>query len=166
MVNIFVLLLIFFLAAFFGVDLLPQFLGGTQIEVMGVRVASLDNPNLQVILGGAVVFLQFAIIIFSMLGHIGDTIRETIKPVARLFLLGAFLASAYYMFEPIIGPVLFEQQPLDVAAIVTGDTLKVGILLTLGTMILFLMANRNLRTESEEIKALRRELARYRRVLK
>ena len=161
-----VLLLIIFLAAFFGLDILPQFLGGTEIEVMGVRVASLNNPTLQLALGGAVVFLQFAIIIFSMLGHIGDTIRETIKPVARLFLLGAFLASAYYMFEPIVAPILFEQQPPNVAAVVEDDTLKIGILLTLGTMMLFLAANRTLRTESEEIKALRRELARYRRVLK
>ena len=163
-----VLLLIIFLAAFFGLDILPQFLGGNDLQVMDTRidVSSLNNPTLQLALGGAVVFLQFAIIIFSMLGHIGDTIRETIKPVARLFLLGAFLASAYYMFEPIVAPVLFEQQPPNVAAVVEDDTLKIGILLTLGTMMLFLAANRTLRTESEEIKALRRELARYRRVLK
>ncbi|MCB0163893.1 MAG: hypothetical protein KDI79_06700 [Anaerolineae bacterium] len=160
------LLLIIFLIAFFGLDLMPQILGGTEIEVMGVRVASLSNPNLKLLLGGAVVFLQFAIILFSMLGHIGDTIRETIKPMARLFLLGAFLASAYYMFQPIVAPVLFEGQPPNVAAVINDDTLKIGIMLTLGTMILFLMANRTLRTESEEVKALKRELARYRRVLK
>ncbi|MCB0193916.1 MAG: hypothetical protein KDJ65_18340 [Anaerolineae bacterium] len=166
MITILVLLLIACVTAFFGLDFLPQILGGTQIEVMGVPVASLDNPNLHILLGAAVVFLQFAIIMFSMLGQIGDTIRETIKPVARLFLLGAFLASAYYMFEPIIAPLFFGQQAPNMAAVVSDDTLKIGIMLTLGTMILFLMANRNLRTESEEIKALKRELARYRRALK
>lgn len=164
--KILVLLLIIALIAYFGLGLMPQLLGGTEIEVMGVPVGSLSSPNLKILLGGAVVFLQFAIILFSMLGQIGDTIRETIKPMARLFLLIAFLASAYYMFEPIIAPVIFERQPPNVAAVVTDSTLTIGILLTLGTMILFLMANRSLRTESEEVKELKRELARYRRALK
>jgi len=169
MVPLFVLLLIGFLFAFFGgVDALHEFLGG-EIVVMGTSTRS---PEFQVFLGGAIVFLEFAIILFSMLDHVIDTLRETIRPLARLIPLGAFLASIYQTFTPIVRDLVARStgtataETVYIARAVENGTLSQGILLTLGTMILFLLANRILGTENAEIRALRAELAKYRRVLK
>jgi len=167
MVAIFVLLLIGFLVAFFGgTELLNEFVGG-QVQIMGT---SLDSPAVQVFLGGGIIFLEFVIILFAMLDRIVDTIKEVIKPLAKLIPLGAFLTSIYQTFEPIVKSFLPKEivgaagnNPGYIAQAVQDGTLSRGILLTLGTMILFLLANRALRPESEEVKALKAELAKARR---
>lgn len=168
--NIFVLLLIVFLVAFFGgIDALNQYLGG-EVQILGT---SLKSPEVQVFLGGGIVLFEFIIILFSMLDRIIDTIKEVIRPVAKLIPLGAFLTAIYQTFEPIIKSFLPEQvvgaagnNPGYIAQAVNDGTLTQGILLTLGTMILFLLAGRALRPDNAEVKRLQAELARTRRALR
>lgn len=166
MVRLLVLLLIIFLVAFFGKDIFAQISGGHDIEVMGTVVGSLDDKNVEIFLGSAIAFLEFAIILFAMLHRIADTIREIIKPIARLVPLGAFVASIYTTFKPIVENILFANDGTAVASVVDSSSFTIGILLTLGTMLLFLMANRILGEESAEVRALRAELAKYRRALR
>jgi hypothetical protein len=56
--------------------------------------------------------------------------------------------------------------PAYIATAVENGSLTEGILLTLGTMLLFILATRALSSESAEVRALRAELAKYRKVLK
>lgn len=167
MVVLFVILLIGFLATFFGIDIYTEIIGGSDIEVMGTTVGSLKDENVKIFLGGAIAFLEFAIVLFSMLQRIADTIREVIKPVARLLPLGAFLTAIYTTFEPIVSKFFVaSESDVDVAAVVNSSSFSFGILLTLGTMLLFLLANRILGGDSAEIRALRAENAKIRRLLR
>ena len=171
MVKLLVLLLFVFLFAFFGgMDAIHQnLLGGGGIRIMGT---STKSPEFQAFLGGGVVFLEFAIILFSMLDRIVDTIRETIKPLARLIPLGAFLTAIYQTFTPIVqgianrGVGAANTETAYIANAVADGSLSQGALFTLGTMILFLLANRVFGAENPEVRALRAELAKYRRALR
>ena len=165
MVRLFVLLLIIFLIVFFGLDIITEVFG-SEIQVMDTTVGSLKDKNVEIFLGGAIAFLEFAVILFSMLHRIADTIREIIKPIARLVPLGGFLASIYMTFKPIADNIFSGGDSASVAAIVDSGSFSFGILLTLGTMLLFLVANRILGEESAEVRALRAELAKYRRALR
>ncbi len=169
MVGLFVILLTVFLLAFFGgMDQLHELLGG-QINIMGTTTGS---PEFQVFLGGAIAFLEFVIILFSMLDRIIDTLRETVKPLARLVPLGAFITVIYQTFAPIFqdfasrGMGAAGTDSTYIAQAVSNGTLSQGILLTLGTMLLFLLANRIFGGESDEVRALKAELAKYRKVRK
>jgi hypothetical protein len=167
MVVVFILLLIAVLATFFGIDIYTEIAGGSDIEVMGATVASLKDENVKILLGSAIAFLEFAIVLFAMLQRIADTIREVIKPVARLLPLGAFLTTIYTTFEPIVTSFFFAaDSDVDVAAVVNSSSFSFGILLTLGTMLLFLLANSILGGDNAEIKALRAENAKIRRLLR
>ena len=168
--NLFVLLLIVFLAAFFGgIDALNTYMGG-DVQILGT---SLKSPAVQVFLGGGIVFLEFIIILFSMLDRIVDTIKEVIRPVAKLIPLGAFLTAIYQTFEPIVKS-FFPQQivgaagnnPGYIVQAVNDGSLTRGILLTLGTMILFILAGRALRPDNAEVRKLQAELARTRKALR
>jgi hypothetical protein len=171
MVGILILLLIAFLAAFFGLDQYADIVGASDLRLRFIGF-SLLSPEFRVFLGIGIAALEFGIILFSMLDRIVETIRETIKPLARLVPLGAFLISSYQTFVPIFlnvvtlsdaGPAVRTDYFFEV---INNNRFSEGILLTLFTMVLFLIANRALRSESDEVKALRAELARYRRVLR
>jgi hypothetical protein len=170
---ILVVLLIVFLTAFFGIDrFVDWFAGDAQDAQIKYLEIPLSSPQIRIFLGLGTVFLEFAIILFSMLDRIVDTIRETIKPLARLIPLGAFLISIYQTFAPLLtnsvsmegaGPAV---RTSNLVNIVNDNSFSEGILLTVFTMLLFLVADRALRSESEEVKALKAELAKYRRALR
>lgn len=131
---------------------------------------SLQGAGVQVFLGLGIAISMFAVILFSMLDRIFDTIRDTIKPLARLVPLIAFVASAYRTFWPIIVSLLPQElvgaagdNPDFIIQTVESGAFTRGVLLTLGTMLLFLLTNRALGRESAELKALRAELAKQRR---
>lgn len=171
MVGIFVVLLIIFLTAFFGLDQYASAMGAEDLRIRYLGI-SLLSPEFRVFLGLGIVFLEFAVILFSMLDRIVDTVRETIKPLARLIPLVAFLTASYQTFAPILrNSVIIEDAGPAVQTnylfnVVNDSGFRAGILLTLFTMILFLLANRALRSESDEVKALRAELAKYRRLMR
>ncbi len=175
-VFILVLLLLGFLAAYFGfpvISLVFTEVTGSEVRVMGSSLEQLtQDPRVQVFLGGGIILIQFAIILFSMLDRIANTIREIIKPVARLIPLAAFGVAAYQTFEPLISGLLnpnFVAEGADTAALasaVESGAITRAVLITLGTMILFLLSNRLMSAESEEVKRLRAELARTRRALR
>lgn len=168
--KLFVLLLIVFLVAFFGgISAFNNFMGG-DVKILGI---SLTSPEVQVFLGVGIVFLQFAIILFFMLDLIVDTIKEVIKPVAKLIPLGAFLTAGYQTFAPIVKSFLPTEvvgaagnNPGYIVQAVNDGSLTTGIFLTLGTMILFILASRALRPDNEEVRKLQAELARTRRALR
>ena len=95
-----------------------------------------------------------------MLFHIADTIRDVIKPLARLIPLGLFVLAIYRTFEPIFtaeDPVAY----LTEAA--SNGTLTRAILFSLGSMLLFVLANRALGGDTLRIKSLEAELAKLRK---
>lgn len=175
MIGIFVVLLVIFLAAFFGLEQYVNAVGARDLSVqyLGVDLGiSVLSPTFRAFLGLGIVFFEFAIILFSMLDRIVDTVRETIKPLARLIPLIAFLIASYQTFAPFLlnsvtvedaGPAI---QTNELFEVVNSSGFSAGILLTLFTMILFLLANRALRSENAEVKALRAEVAKYRRLLR
>jgi hypothetical protein len=171
MVGIFVVLLIIFLSAFFGLDQYASAVGGEDLRLRYLGI-SLLSPEFRAFLGLGIVFFEFAIILFSMLDRVVDTIRETIKPLARLIPLVAFLISSYQTFAPLfLNSVAIEDagpavQTNYLFSVVNDSDFSAGILLTLFTMILFLLANRALKSESDEVKALRAEVAKYRRLMR
>lgn len=178
--KLFVLLLIIFLVAFFGgieafADFYRDYVNQQgDVRILGLlSLTSLTSPEFKVFLGGGIVFLEFVIILFSMLDRIVDTIKEIIRPVAKLIPLGAFLTAIYQTFKPIVESLLPQEvvgaagnNPGYIAQAVRDGSLTTGILLTLGTMILFILAGRALRPENEEVKKLQAELARTRRALR
>ena len=169
MVSFFVLMLIVFLGLFYGPDLYTN-ATGTQIQVAGV---SLQSPQIQVFLASGIAFLQFAIVLFSVLDRVADTIKLIIRPIAVLLPLSAFLMALYKTFAPIVESLLPQavvgaagDNPAYIAQAAQDGSLTRGILITLGTMLLFLLAYRALTAESEEVRALKAELARTRRALR
>ena len=169
MINAFVMLLMVFLGLFFGPELYTS-ATGNEIRVMGV---SLQSPQIQAFLASGIAFFQFAIILFSVLDRIADTIKIIIKPVAVLLPLGAFLLAVYRTFAPIIMSFLPQElvgaagnNPTYIIQASQDGSLTTGILITLGTMMLFLLAYRTLTAESEQVKALKAELARMRKALR
>ncbi len=169
MVSLFVLLLVVFLGMFYGPGLYTS-ATGNEIQVAGV---SLQSPQVQVMLASGIAFLQFAIVIFSVLDRIADAIKLMIKPIAVLLPLLAFLAAMYRTFAPIFASFLPQAvtetvgiSSVNIAQWVTSRDFATGILITFGTMLLFLLAYRALTAESDEVRALKAELARTRRALR
>ena len=79
----------------------------------------------------------------------------------------------YKTFAPIVESLLPQavvgaagDNPAYIAQAAQDGSLTRGILITLGTMLLFLLAYRALTAESEEVRALKAELARTRRALR
>ena len=169
MIGLFVLLLLIFLGLFYGPGLYSS-ATGADIQVAGV---SLQSAQIQVVLASGIAFLQFAIVIFSVLDRIAETFKLIIKPIAVLLPLVAFLAAMYRTFAPIFASFLPQGaaqamgvSSADIATWVTSAQFATGILITFGTMLLFLLAYRALTTESDEVRALKAELARTRRALR
>ena len=169
MVGLFVLLLLAFLALFYGPSLYTN-ATGIDIQIAGL---SLQSAQVQVFLASGIAFLQFAIVIFAVLDRIADTIKLIIKPVAVLLPLIAFLFTMYRTFAPILASFLPAEVAgaagggsADITQVVSSQDFATGILITLGTMLLFLLAYRALIAESEEVRSLKAELARTRRALR
>ena len=167
MVGIFVILLLACLAIFYIPGLYAGSTG-TEIQIAGV---SMQSAQIQVLAASGIAFFQFAIVIFSVLDRIADTIKLIIKPIAVLLPLVAFLFTSYKTFSPILatflpGDLFGTQTTADLATVVSSQQFATGILITLGTMLLFLLSYKALTAESQEIKALKSELARTRRALR
>ena len=172
MIALFVLLLIVFFATFFGFDTLAHSMGAAGGDVVQIATVqdfqiSLSLPALRAFLGGGIVFFEFIIIVFSVLDRVLDTIRALIRPLAVLVPLGAFLVSAYKTFEPIIRILLPAPvgagNPDEIAAAVNAPAFNTNVLLTFGTMVVYLITTYFLKEEGKEVKALRAEIAKLRR---
>jgi len=171
MVGLFVLLLLGALALFYGPSLYTN-ATGQAVTVAGVAIQ--DIPQIQVILASSIAFLQFAIVVFSLLDRIADTFKFIIKPIAVLLPLAAFLLSSIRTFGPILAGILpgamldaaGANTDVSVATWVTSPDFAAGVLITLGTMLLFLVTYKALTAESAEVKALRAELARTKKALR
>jgi hypothetical protein len=169
MVGLFVLLLVLFFGAyiFFGLDLFTQ-LTGNELRIANM---SLQSDEFQALLGLAIIICEFVIILFSMLFSIADTLRDVIKPLARLIPLGLFMLSMYRIFSPLLAVFLpseitgaAEVDPMEYMTAAAADgTLTQMILFSLGSMLLFVLANRALGGESSEVRALKAEVAKLRR---
>jgi len=166
LLGLYIFILIGFLISFFSPNILEKLAGG-DIQIMGF---SLQSPELKAFLAGGIVFLEFSIILFAMLDRIVDTIREIIRPIAKLLPLVAFLTSTYQTFGPLVKSFLPQSvvgptgnNPDYITIAVADGSFSRGILLTLGTMLLFLLANRALMSESEEVRALKAELKKARK---
>ena len=85
-----------FLAAFLGFGYFDvQITDAAPPLFASLTQAGITTTQIQTILGVAILFCQFAVILFSMLDPIGDTIKALIKPLFRLFPLLAFLAAIW-----------------------------------------------------------------------
>ena len=171
MVGLFVLLLLITLAFFYGPSIYTN-ATGQAVTVAGMPIQ--DIPQIQVILGSAIAFFQFAIVVFSLLDRIADTFKFIIKPIAVLLPLAAFLLSSLRTFAPILATFIPDavleaagaNTDASVASWVTSPEFAAGVLITLGTMLLFLVTYKALTAESPEVKALRAELARTKKALR
>jgi hypothetical protein len=171
---LFVLLLVF-VAGFFGLDGIAQnVMQASDVKILGF---SLLTDGFRVFLGIGILILQFAIIIFSMLDRIGDTIREIIKATVRIVPFVLFLSSTWKTFSPILATLLppsvnntlgMASTNASVAQIVNSDSFSLGVILTLVTMFLFIVTTYALSgpRESPQVKALKAELARARKELR
>lgn len=170
MVRVFVLLLLLFFGAYIGLEILRA----TQQDMMIMdtySLQSLQSTEFRATLGIAIIICEFVIVLFSMLFHIADTIRDVIKPLARLIPLGLFVTAIYKTFSPLIMGFLpteitgaAETNPFAyLTAAAANGTLTQTILFSLGSMLLFVLANRALGGETSRIKTLEAELAKLRR---
>lgn len=174
---LFIVLLAVFLAGFFGLGYFdvqvseaypPLFASLTQAGV------SLDT--IQILLGIGILICQIAIILFSMLDWIGYAIKAVIVPLLRLVPLIAFLTTVWKTYAPIIFSLLPERFA-EVFGVSTGEDYMAqavsdgsfarGVIITLFTMILFVVVSFALRPgDTAQIKALKTENARLKRRLR
>ncbi len=174
MIIIFSLLLIIFLAGFFGLEpFATNVLQASDVRILGYSILS---PEFQVFLGIGAVFCEAVIIFMGMLDHIGETIRTAIKPIARLVPLVVFIGSAWETLSPIVLNILppnaaatigYVQSPAYMTTAVRTGQLADGILWTLGTMILFAITTYALgrRQDTDQVQSLKREVERLRRAI-
>lgn len=174
MVIIFSLLLLIFLAAFFGLESFAvNIMEASDVRILGYSILT---PEFRGFLGIGAIFCEVVIISLALLDRIGETIMAAIKPIARLIPLGVFIGSAWKTLSPIVLNLLppnvaaatgFVQDPAYISTAVTTGGLADGILLTLGTMLLFAITTYALdkRQESTQIRNLKREVERLRRAI-
>ena len=158
MVRGFVLLLLLLSGAYIGLEILQA--TGNQLTYGDVSLQFLQSDQIRAFLGIGIIICEFVIILFSMLYGIADTIRDVIKPLARLIPLGLFVLAIYRTFEPIFtaeDPVAYLMEAA------SDGTLTRAILFSLGSMLLFVLANRALGGETLRVKSLEAELAKLRR---
>jgi len=169
------ILLIIFLIAFVSLDQILPLLNALGIastadainlpNIAGLHL-SISKAGLRVLLGGGAVFFQFIIIITSMLDRIMDTLKAVVRPITILVPLIAFLFSAYQTLEPVIKSLLPTEitgASVDFAATVNQTEFSRNVILTFGTMVLYLLFSRIFRPESDEVKSLRAEIRRLKR---
>jgi len=162
-----------FLIAFFRFDELAPILGiaatGDEVVIanfLGQQIV-LSLSALRAFLGGGIIFFEIMIVVLSVSNRILDTIRSAIRPIVTLLPLAAFLYSAYTTFDPIVRRLLpppIGGESLDIAATVNSPAFSDNVLLTFGTMMLYLIVAWILgRGDSQaEIKALRAEVKKLR----
>ena len=172
MVFLSVVLLIVFLAGFFGLEQFAQnALNASDIRVIGISILS---PEFRLFLGIGVIFCEFAIVFFSMLPRIGDTIKDALIPLARLLPMGAFLGAIYNTFEPIFRDLMpaslsaTSSNGAYIAQAISTGSFGRNLILTLLTMILFAITTQALgnTTSNSEVQRLRAEVERYRKELR
>jgi hypothetical protein len=169
MAKIFVFLLVLFLIAFFGLYFMNQVMGPVDLQIMGVTVMQLDYNILSVVMALGIAASQIAIISFALIDRMFDTIRDVVRISVRLGSLVAFGGTAYQTFWPLIQSFLPQEivgaqggNPAAAIAIAQSQEFVTGLLLTLGLMLVYLVANRGLRSDSAQVRALQAELARRR----
>lgn len=167
-VALFVLLLLIFYAAFFGLDQVTQALGIASnnsdilLTTVGNYQVSLSRAAVRIFLGGGIVVFQLLIIVMSVFDRIMDTIKATVRPVATLVPLVAFLFSVYNTFRPIIENFLGGDIE-SIAQSVNDPSFTQQMLVTFGLMVLFLVVAAILGGESAEMKRMRSELQRLKK---
>lgn len=162
MVALFVMLLAIFLAAFFGFDSITHAMGVPgDASAVAVGVGPVSFPvslaAVRLALGGGIVFFEFLIIILSVFDRVLDTIKAVIKPIAILVPLAGFVYSTYQTFAPVVQSLL-PGASANATAMLSGPDFNRNILLTFGTMLLYLLLSRILSPESSELRALRAEV--------
>lgn len=169
------LILIILLFAFFGLEgFVVNYVGAADVRIMGI---SLLSNGFRGFLGLAIVFCEIGIILYSMLDRVGDAIRDVIKPLLRLLPLGAFLSTSYDTFSPLVYSILPVEvsaamgepsyENLNFAQSVNTPAFSEGILLTLFTMLLFIITSGALSKtrDSSRIGELEAQVRRYRKEL-
>jgi hypothetical protein len=170
-VALFVLLLIIFFAAFFGLDQFSQAMGVATTNndillgtISGFQI-SLSRAGVRTVLGGGIVFFELLIIIMSVFDRIMDTIKATVRPLATLVPLTAFLYSVYNTFRPIVMSLLPAEigggNAAYIAQAVNDPVFNQNVLSTFGLMLLFLLMARILGGDSAEVRRLRAKLKQY-----
>lgn len=181
---ILVILLIIFLCAFLGLrPFTASVMQAQDVSIMGI---SIFGVGFQVFLALGVVFLEFAIIFFSLLDRIGDTIKAVLKPLVSLLPLGAFVAAVQKTFTPIFLSILPDtwaiqfgaaniaanagigQNESYIAQAIANGSFTVNVLLTVVTMFLFAVISYATARPADfaaEVRRLRAENARFRKLL-
>lgn len=167
MVALFVLLLIIFLGAFLGLDVLtgPSPDGNIYVATVQNSDIFLSGSGIRVLLVAGILFCEFVIIVTSLFDRMVNTIRVIIRPLVTLVPLSGFLYSTYRTFYPIIENLLPGRDPAQIANIVNNPGFNTSVLTTIGTMLLYLIIARLLGSgvDQEEVKALRAEVQRLRK---
>ncbi|MEM7028530.1 MAG: hypothetical protein AAF629_02970 [Chloroflexota bacterium] len=179
-----VTLLGLFLCAFIGLrPFVTTVLQAQDVSIMGFSVF---DTGLQVFLALGIVFLEFAIIFFSLLDRIGDTIKSVLKPLASLIPLGMFVSYIQKTFTPIFLSMFPQRTALQIgdaqitaessmpvnesyitAAINSGD-FTYNVLLTVAFMGLFALISSAVSQPKDfasELRRLRAENARFKKLL-
>ncbi len=149
----FVILLLVLSAIFFGLEQTVEHRYGlnSNVKVIGFPLLS---PEFRVLLGVAIVFCEFVILVAS--GSIVNTLENSIKlfkSSLKLLPLLIFFLVAWQTFWPIIANELIpastanrfgisQDASFDLTTTVNGRSFRDGILLTLVTMFFFSIANR------------------------
>ncbi len=150
-----VILLILLLVPFFIAEpLANSVFQASDVKIFGV---SLLGEEVHTLLGIAIAICELAIVMFSMLGRIRDTIDDLLRPLLRFLPLAAFFFVFFDTFRPIFAnffPGLFgaPDPNITIAQAVSQDTFSEGVLLTVGAMVLFLMTNRFLKTPEKTVR--------------
>lgn len=142
MVILFVFLLIIFLAAFFGIDLLPTTPSGDiYVATVQNNQVFLSGTGIRIVLVAGILFCEFVIIFTALLDRMLDTLKLIIRPLLTLVPLGTFLYSTYNTFRPIVEKLLPTggADVAGVAQIVAQPEFNNRVLGTIGAMLLYLI---------------------------
>jgi hypothetical protein len=172
---IFVILLFAFFAAFLGLGYFDvQINDNTSLMTM-LNSLGISMVHIQVLLGVGILFCQLAIILFSMLDKIGFAVRSVILPLLRLVPLIAFLYSIWTTYSPVLFNLLPDRmaqafgvtkQANYMAQSINDGTFTRGVIITLITMLVFILFIYALRPDSQQVKALKAENAKLRKQLR
>ncbi len=175
----FVFLLFTCLMGFLGLEYFSNF----DVRILDVPVVAtitstgISPDALKAFFGIGVVFAEFVVVILAMLDRIGETLRDTVKPLVRLVPFGIFLGAIWNAFSPIAFNLLPDEissafnatnTEVSITAAVQSSAFTESILLSLGAMLLFIIAHNALgiQRESDEMQKLRAENAKLRKELR
>ncbi len=170
---IFVILLTVFFVAFVGLGTFDIEISQNMTLMSTLNDVGISMADVQVVLGIGILFCQVAIILFAMLDRIGFAVRAVIVPLLRLVPLIAFLTSIWKTYSPILFSLLpdrvaevFGAAKVDnyMAQAVSDGTFMRGVIITLFTMLLFVLFTYALRPgDSPQVKQLKAENAKLRK---